>query len=203
MKNIWFRLNKEDEGQVMVEFALAFPLVLFVSMSIIQIALIYVARMQVHAATFSACRAVVAEIGGPFNEAQNNARAKDAAAILLAPLSVADSNAGNDTLNIPGWGAIKGWGNARNLITIEEIQNYSANSSRGRDITLVLSYEYPLVIPGVNFLFYEETQGNTGYKSGQDATQWLAFDSAADRPTIKLMERVSLVRPWHAVDAAY
>lgn len=55
-------LNEDEDGQAMTEFILTFPLLLFITLCIMQLSLIYTARLVVNYSAFSAARAAVVVI---------------------------------------------------------------------------------------------------------------------------------------------
>jgi len=50
-------ISEDEDGQALTEFILTFPLLLFITLCIMQLSLLYTARLVVNYAAFSACRA--------------------------------------------------------------------------------------------------------------------------------------------------
>lgn len=129
-ENIKRRLCRDTKGQVIVEFALLFPIQLFLILAILEIALIQVGRIMVGYAAYCAAHAEV--MGGDPSEA---------AAIALIPLC--DEDAGTryseiepgvegdamepgSALTFPGWGYIGKWENARNRTAVYRLKDDSS-----------------------------------------------------------------------------
>lgn len=108
----WDDRDAGGRGQAAVEFAIAFPLQLFITFGLFQLALIGIATLLVNYAAYTAARAAI--VG------EDPARA---AVLVLAPLGGTtrpEQGAGQavdgeepflDGLRIPGWGTL--WGSAR------------------------------------------------------------------------------------------
>ena len=91
MRPIWKRLrarlrrvHDDESGAVMTEFAIAFPAQLFVTLAIMQFALILVAHVLVEHAAFAGARAaLVADVAG----VNPHDRALSAACFVLNPIA--------------------------------------------------------------------------------------------------------------------
>ena len=108
-------LHRDDDGQTMVEFAIAFPVQLFLMLGIMQLAMIFVAKQIVNYAAFSAARSELVkddlvEIDG--EDAANQAPAKAAAFIcsgISGPTAKSDitvTRAEYPIMQLPGWGLL-------------------------------------------------------------------------------------------------
>jgi Flp pilus assembly protein TadG len=64
-QSFWSAQGRGGEGQAMIEFALAFPLQLFLTFGIMQLILIYVSTLLVNFAAYRACRAAVVVLPDP------------------------------------------------------------------------------------------------------------------------------------------
>ncbi len=92
----------------MVEFAIVFPVQMFLTLAIIQLSHIFVAKLVVNHAAFSAARAalVVKEgvILGESWQQRAEAEANNAAALVCAPITgVSDNDGSTNLITIPGW----------------------------------------------------------------------------------------------------
>lgn len=103
LRRFW---NDRDSGQAAVEFAIAFPIQLFITFGLMQLVLIAIACLMVNYASFASARAAL--VG------EDPARA---ALLVLAPLAgitqapASDDSASRffgDGLYIPGWGTLHG-----------------------------------------------------------------------------------------------
>ena len=98
-------LKEDEDGQAMTEFILTFPLLLFITLCIMQLSLIYTARLVVNYSAFSAARAAVVfipltfedEVAGQINIKKEDGkrtkleRIRDAARLTCMPVSTAGS----------------------------------------------------------------------------------------------------------------
>ncbi|MCK7540901.1 MAG: pilus assembly protein [Marinilabiliales bacterium] len=91
-------LNEDEDGQAMTEFILIFPLLLFITLCIMQMALVYTGRLIINYSAFTAARAAVVVIPGTMGEETENVidpekdggkpnRIRDAARLACTPAS--------------------------------------------------------------------------------------------------------------------
>ena len=99
------QLKEDEDGQAMTEFILTFPLLLFITLCIMQLSLIYTARLVVNYSAFSAARAAVVfipmtfedEMAGHINIKKDEGKRtklekiRDAARLTCMPVSAAGS----------------------------------------------------------------------------------------------------------------
>lgn len=164
--------RRSENGQVVVEYAIVFPIQLLVTLAIIQLAHIFVAKHVVSYAAFCGARAAV--VGED---------ADDAAAVALSAIA-GTTGATAPNIEIPGWGEMRRSGAAREktetLIDFEE----------AGDQTLVrcdVVHLFELTIPLGNFLAY-----GVGHAfMGMDI-----FDDSYGAPHIAVKGTSTLVRPW-------
>jgi hypothetical protein len=129
-----------------VEFALVFPLQLFLTLGLIQFCLVLVGAVLVDHAAFRAAR--VALVRPP---AERGVPMRRAAAITLAPVAGLHDAAGpRDDALIPGWGPLRGSGRALDKVRARAFREDAA--AGGQDLVAVLEFDYELVIPVVDAL---------------------------------------------------
>lgn len=97
--------SRREDGQTLVEFAIAFPIQLFVTMGIIQLSMIFMAKQVVNYAAFAAARAELVK--------QEDTDAGMAAAIvctaIAGPTTKADNRVTREEyplIQLPGWGLL-------------------------------------------------------------------------------------------------
>ncbi len=138
-----------DEGaggdaQAVVEFAIAFPLQLFITFGIMQIILLYISTLMVNFAAFRACRAAV--VG-------EDPRA--AAQIVLAPLAGThidpDDRDASPDVTIPGWGELYHADIAHAKTLAYEVE-YEEEEKK-KDLTVIVEFDQELMFPIVDRLF--------------------------------------------------
>ncbi len=143
-------------GQAMVEFAIAFPLQLFITFGIMQLILLYVSALMVNYAAFRACRAAVVTNwdvngDGEVDAADMIANARVAAQIVLAPLagrSLEDADRG-PVVTIPGWG-----NELKNSdLSYAKALVHEVDAENPYDITIVVEFDQELYFPLVDRLF--------------------------------------------------
>ncbi|MBN2711502.1 MAG: pilus assembly protein [Planctomycetes bacterium] len=132
-----------SDGQAVVEFAIAFPLQLFITLAVAQLILIYISTLMVNYAAYRACRAEI--VGGD---------PKVVVGVVLAPLTSRRSNgftelaSGVEKVNIPGWGDIRNSDMAQAKTNV-----YVTSESDDHNVTLVVEYNQELIFPVVDSLF--------------------------------------------------
>ena len=164
--------RRDEKGQVVVEYAIVFPIQLLVTLAIIQLAHIFVAKHVVGYAAFCGARA---EIVGE--------DPKDAASLALSMIA-GTTGATEPNIEIPGWGEMTKSGAAREKTTV------NVTSEDAGNVTLIkcdVEHQLELAIPLGNYLAY--TIGEV----------FLSLDDADDTygaPHIVIKGTSTLVRPW-------
>lgn len=135
-------LSREVSGQSMVEFIIVFPVMMLLTMGIMQMALIYTAKQVVHYAAFRAARVqLVAEE----NEEESVERAAE---IVCAPIT---------GTTLPGGHAIFDRSDASKIKT-------SARKipSGSREVTVEVTHHFELIMPLINRVFVFPWEGFLG-----------------------------------------
>jgi hypothetical protein len=147
IRNFFSDQGEGGRGQAMAEFAIAFPLQLFLTFGLLQLILIYVSTLLVNFAAFRACRAaVVAQ-----KDEDPIAYARIAAQATLAPVagSHLDDADKVSPLKVPGWGERLN----RSDISGAKALVHAVGDPRGEDCTIVVEYDQELVFPIVDRIF--------------------------------------------------
>ncbi len=141
-----------EEGQAIVEFAIAFPIQLLIMLSIMQLALIYVGNQVVTYSAYQAARS--AAVAGSYADAEE--RAHRAAALICSPITgptIRGSNVGHGdirhaAIELPGWGELPGSGVSSRLKTHVSALNFLPPN----EIEATVTHYYELTLPVVGFL---------------------------------------------------
>jgi hypothetical protein len=136
-----FWRDDEGSGQALSEFAIAFPLQLFITFGLMQMILISIANLCVNYASYRACRAAI--VGEDKHLA---------AAIVLAPLAGKSIDAEDlekyGMITVPGWGPLRGSDVAQAKTLVEEV-----TTKEDKDLTVVVEFDYELIFPVVDTLY--------------------------------------------------
>lgn len=174
--------TEPENGQAIVEFAIAFPVQLLIMLSIMQLALIYVGNQVVTYSAYQAARS--ASVAGTYAEAEE--RAHRAAAMICSPITgptITGSNlsAGDvrsATIEIPGWGELPGSGVSSRLKThVSELNYIDPNK-----VEATVTHYYELTLPVVGFLFgsiigHSGRHAQEDYAIGPDGTMRFGSDA--------------------------
>ncbi len=152
--------GRGGEGQAMAEFAIAFPLQLFITFGIMQLILLYISTLLVNYASFRACRAAL--VGED---------PRLAAAMVLAPvagshLNPADKSA-SPVQTIPGWGDLYNSDTAYAKTLAYPVEYEDPDEDK--NLTVVVEFDQELVFPVVDALFA------TFYKSDEADKKQMVF----------------------------
>lgn len=172
-KNL-FVFAKRKDGQAMVEFALVFPVQLFVTLGVLQWALLYIGQEVVAYSAFCAARAAIVE-DNPDNAAQ---RAAQIACIPVAGTSVDGDLEAFEGLPTPIGDLDRG----RASIIKTSVAIIEPPGS-GR-VTVEVSHNFELVVPVVNYFPFSAVTyfGEPGNKMG-------------DVPHTLIKQRCTIVEP--------
>ncbi len=215
-------------GSIMLEFVIAFPVVLVLMLACIQIAHLLIARQVVHYAAFCAARSALVTVcntGGPtvdndswptsgeLREAGQRFRvpptseaelwACKAAAQVCAWISMGDRG-DEPSVNIPDWGDIPQSGAAeRKTQAYVTVANWNVRADVEHDFALVVPIVGPIMAWGLNP--WSETQA-----WGTDGNMVAAESQIGDRhrfedfpyPHVRLSETTWLSKPYVTVIAA-
>lgn len=136
----------------MVEFALAFPLQLFILFGLMQTAMLYVSTLVVNYTAYRCARAEIVGEGSTRLEDNGLTGLDTVAQTLLAPLAHSDTfptDARHVTSFIPGWGVINDSDVAATKVRVE------AEEAAGRPdiITVTVEWNQEMIFPLVDRVF--------------------------------------------------
>lgn len=152
--------RRNENGSVMLEYALLIPFLLFMTFSIIQLSLLYVADSVMEYAAFSAARAHLVEgINSHPEDTWISAEPHQKAAEMICSLISFGEDPVADRIDIPGWGKLYGSAYSKFPTTIAKIEDSLVNNS----FTATVDFEYTMLFPqlAVPFLFSDNLQAGT------------------------------------------
>ncbi|MBI2191789.1 MAG: pilus assembly protein [Planctomycetes bacterium] len=203
------RTHWGQHGQVTVEFALVFPIQLFLTLAVMQLAHMYMAKLVVNHSAFSAARAALAVTEGTDWQGltwQDRAgtEALLAAAMVCAPITGVDTDgmssppSSTDVLAIPGWGDVNSrdsYGQdelARSDIAMKKTRVFLTEPADpqglGSQVTVQVEHDFQLIFvpdPGLLDVGFKYSGGRLTLASGYAA------------PHITLREFCTLPRTWN------
>lgn len=149
-------------GSVMLEFVLAFPLILTLIMACMQFAHIWMGKQVVHYAAYCAARAALVCEKGEYQKAGQQAAEQVCAWVVNG------MTAGEVDKQIPGWGEIAGSGGVKRKtrVTVEEEGQWNIKAVVEQDFALIM----PVAGPMIGWL-------TNPWDSGQEYTEQRADDS--------------------------
>jgi Flp pilus assembly protein TadG len=181
---------REERGQVIVEFALIFPIQLFMTLAMLQLSHMYMTKLTVNHAAFVAARAalVVPESNTWILDAQQEAKA--AATMIIAPLAGTRETTSTDTVDIPGWNSNSG-NKLERLGAAEDKTRVTIarapSTTVGPDIVATVEYDFELI-----FLPDKTIMGAWSNLPGQT----FQFNTNYNVSHLTLTESCTLPRNW-------
>ena len=168
------RQRRRTAAQAVVEYAICFPIILLFTLAIIQLAHLFIAKHVVSYAAFVAARAAIVD--------EDYERAADLVCSYIAgPSGVA----GADTIDMPGWGPLRGSGAAavktHAALVTDVATDYPA-------VTMEVTHQFELRIPIANTVAYSLGDMLLGLE-GLDETTYGA-------PHITMVSRCTYSHPW-------
>ena len=163
-------------GQVLVEYAIIFPIQLMLTLVIIQLAHVFVAKHVLEYAAFCGARAALA--------GYTEEEVKRAAVIPIARIAGPSGVSTPDTIEIPGWGALPNSGAAEEKTTLDVVVSEHDGTPV---VQCELFHQYELRVPIGNFL---------AYKLGDVFLGLDDFEEIGGAPHLEMRANCSLARPW-------
>ena len=167
-------LHNENGGQAMVEFAIAFPIQLFILFGIMQSSLLYVSTLVVNYATFRCARAEIVGEGSTLAEKNGLTGLDTVAQTILAPLAHHNVYPGDSrlvTTFIPGRGTIEGSDVAATKLRVQA----SEAPGHADVVTVSLEWNQELIFPVVDRLF--ALIADLGRQDAPDDSAFGTFDT--------------------------
>ena len=169
---------RDARGQAVVEYAIVFPIQLMLTLAIIQVAHVFVAKHVVSYAAYCGARA---ELVGE--------SAEDAAALALSAVAGPSGADGETKISVPGWGELPRSGAARLKTEV-----YVEDTTDDEGVAVVVcnvDHLYELTIPVGNYITYQ---------IGEMFISMPDIDETYDQPHLLVKGTCTLVRPWEADD---
>lgn len=166
-------------GQAVVEYAIAFPVILLFTLIIIQLAHIFVARQVIDYASFAAARAAIVDEDY-----------EAAAALVCSPITGTTGVGRGSAFNLPGWGAVpKSFASTVKTETLL----VSGGDAESPAVTVEVAHDFELRVPIANALTYH---------LGDVALTLEGLDrSGYGVPHLRMRTRTTLSRPWSEWEA--
>ena len=177
----------QKTGSVMLEFVIAFPLVLVLILAVIQFAHIWTARLVVHYAAYCAARSALVCDESEW-KGHDKVGPKRAAELVCAWIGLGESGTEK---SIPGWTPIPGSAgvDGRTHVTVTEEPDWNVMAE--------VEFEFPLIVPIVGRMI------GTGATAMPEDTPWFIGNApnAKDSiwPSLTLKETVWLPKPYKTV----
>lgn len=164
---------RRDGGQALVEYAIVFPIQLMLTLAVIQLAHVFVAKQVLEYAAFCGARAALV------GESPTTA-----ACIPISSIAGTSGASFSDSISIPGWGTLPRSGAAEQK-TIVNVQAITQSGSPA--IRCDIEHDYELRVPIGNYVAYRV--GDI-FLSAQD------LNRIGDVPHITMKASCSLAQPW-------
>ena len=180
-------------GSVMLEFVLAFPVVLTLMLACMQFAHLWMAKQVVYYAAFAAARSTLV-----CQESEYPQAAQQAAEQVCAWISTGKQDGETDK-RIPGWGAIPGSGGVarKTRVRVENVGRWNVRATVQHDFALI----YPLVGPIMAWGMNPWERGKEYAEQTTDETGNIGDSEMVRFPHLRLTETVVLPKPYVTLPA--
>ena len=177
-----------ERGSVMLEFVLAFPLILTLMLACMQFAHMWMAKQVVHYAAFAAARATLVCQEGEYQQA-----AQQAAEQVCAWISIGVAG-GEPDKRVPGWGGIPGSGGVhrKTRVRVEKVGRWNVRATVENDFALI----FPLVGPMIGWGVNPWAQGAEYTEQHADETGNIGDSETVRYPHVRFTEVVVLPKPY-------
>ena len=179
----------------MLEFVLAFPLILTLIMGCMQFAHLWMGKQVIHYAAFCAARAALVCEEGEWQKAGKQA-AEQVCAWVVNGMSEGETDK-----QVPGWGDIPGSGGVarKTKVTIEKIGQWNVKATVEHDFALIM----PIAGPMIGWLCnpWEKEESGKIYdeqktdQTGKSSDDWAALDMIP-YPHLRFVETVYMSKPY-------
>ena len=178
-------------GSVMLEFVIAFPLILTLMLACMQFAHMWMAKLVVHYAAYCAARAALVCASGEYQAAAKQAAEQVCAWIVIG------SAPGAPDKRIPGWGAIPDSGGVGRKTTaqIQAEGRWNVRATVTFDFALI----FPLVGPIIGYGMNPWQRGQEYVNQRADPTGNIGAADRVNYPHIRFTEVVVLPKPYVTV----
>ena len=175
----------------MLEFVLAFPLILTLMLACMQFSHIWMAKQVVHYAAFCAARAALVCEKGEYNKAGQQAAEQVCAWIAEG------SAPGEVDKRIPGWGTLPGSGGVgrKTRVRIETVGRWNVKATVEHDFGLI----FPIVGPMIGWLLNPWDTNREFEEQRVDATGNAGATDLIRQAHLRFKETVYLPKPYVTV----
>lgn len=175
----------------MLEFVLAFPLILTLMLACMQFAHMWMAKQVVHYAAFCAARAALVCQTGEYQKAGQQAAEQVCAWIVHG------KTGGEEDKRMPGWGTIPDSGGVKRKTKakIEPVGRWNVKATVTFDFALL----FPLVGPMIGWGVNPWASGQEYVKQHDDPTGNIGSADMVFYPHIRFTEVVVLPKPYVTV----
>lgn len=179
-------------GSVMLEFILAFPIVLTLMLACVQFAHIWLARQVVHYAAYCAARTCLVS-----HKSEYGSPAPKRAAVAVCAWIVKGHSSGESDETVPGWGGIPGSGGAKRKtrVTIDSSDEWNVTATVEHDFGLIV----PIAGPMIGWLVNPWRQGGEWLEQRADPSGNVGSADLLRHAHITFTETVSLPKPYVTV----
>ena len=181
-------------GSVMMEFVIAFPLILTLMLACMQFAHMWMAKQVVHYAAYCAARAALVCHTTESTSAPGVISVCEKAAEQVCAWISIGSGAGEADRQIPGWGAIPDSGGVGRKTTarIDTVGQWNVRATVTFDFALV----FPLVGPMIGYGMNPWLRGKEYVNQRADPTGNMGAADVVNYPHIQFTEVVVLPKPY-------
>jgi len=176
-------VRRSCAGQAIVEYAIVFPLQLMLTLAIIQLAHLFVAKHVIEYGAFCGARAALVGL--------SDDDARLAAALPISTISGAAADRTSEPLTVPGWGPLPGsrgalertggmWGEFR-------ITRDTEPGSGGPIVVCNLTHWYKLVVPVGNTIVYRLGDAVVGLEN---------LERVGSASYFQMKASCTLAQPW-------
>jgi len=179
-------------GTVMLEFVLAFPLVLALMLGCMQFAHIWMAKQVVHYSAFCAARATLISHRHEWQKAAQQAAEQACAWIAEG------TTGGESDKKIPGWGEIPGSGGVKRKtkVRITDIGQWNVQVTVEHDFALI----FPIAGPMIGWLVNPWAEQSREWREQRaDDTGNVGDADLIRQPHVRFTESVVLPKPYEIV----
>ena len=174
---------RDPKGQAVVEYAIVFPIQLMITLAIVQLAHIFVAKHLISYSAYCGARAALVA-----KTDERDADAEDAAVIALSAVAGPAGGAGEAKVDIPGWGELPRSGAAR-LKTTVAVEERDADGIPV--VECKVEHLYQLTIPVGNYI---------AYQLGEMFISMPDIEETYGEPHLLVTGQSMMVKPWDTTD---
>ena len=184
---MWRCDMRDERGQAVVEYAIMFPILLLVTLGIIQLSHLFVARHVVEYAAFCAARAMLVEEDSDAAEEQ-----AEKAALIVCSSIAGRSGPEGEPIEVPGWGTLPRSRSAATKTRVARVPPLDVDVDPVTTVSAEVTHDFELIVPVVNNMVYRLGE----LRIGVENVDMFDYDS----PHLELKARATLAKPWAKVE---